>query len=235
LLIAMCGLLGTAVAPLANASPLTLITNFNSIGSESLIFSDTKAVAVEFTMTGSFDLSTVTVQFLFPAGSASSDVTVGVFSDNSGDPGTLIDSTLTFDAGNTLVHGSDKSYLYDVPTSTTLPLDDGDNYWLVVENVSAGSSFHWLGSNSNLAYNAAPNVGSGANFVTTLASNAGETSWSTLDNPTGGKVANPYLQIAGTDAVPEPDTLALFAAGLAGLILMAAARRKNAARLRSQH
>jgi hypothetical protein len=105
---------------------------------------------------------------------------------------------------------------------------------VVVENLSAGSNFIVLGTQNS----SSPYVSSGATWDNTLES-SGDPVWSTQFNPSPhtSNVSTPYLEIDGTNptSVPETATPALLTAGFAGLMLMAAAHRKNAARFGPQH
>ena len=217
--LAIALLLPAAVVPQAKAGPLTILSNLSSGGNIGLLFGGGDELAVGFTMTGNYDLDSITLKLNFPNGATSSDANVYLFSDIGGQPGSMLD-TLTYDSGNTLTKAA-ALYQYDAPP--LVDLNTGSTYWVVLE-FTPDTNLDWVGANPKNPY-----VSTGATFVNTM-SNAGG-SWSTLNDPSPhtSDVATPFLELDGPDpsATPEPATFGLIGAGLVGLAL--AARRKRPA------
>lgn len=87
-------------------------------------------------MTGYYSLTDVVVRLLPSTGSTNSDLNVGIFSDNSGAPGSEVDALTT---STSFTDGSQADYTYD--PSSPLTLAGGSTYWLVLEFSGTGGPF----------------------------------------------------------------------------------------------
>ena len=217
----MAPLVLIAVAAMPARATL-ILGNLGATGNHALDISQGGAVAVEFAMTGTYGLTSVTAFLNFPNNATSSDITVSIFSDNSGDPGTSI-ATLTPAPGTPSPFPTTAGdFMFDAPSGTTVPLITGDNYWLVIQFSDGTKSLNWSSANTGQPY-----TGSGATFVQALTS-TDEVTWTTATySGTDGSVdAKPHFELD----TPEPGTAGLSLIGFSGLLLAAlasAVRRKS--------
>jgi len=138
-------------------------------------------------------------QFYFGTPTANPAVTVRLFSDNAGSPG----SSLVTLSGSSSVP-TEAKYTY----TTSYWLTAGSTYWMVVSDanaVSNSSSFSWFANLANTVPTA-QNLSGWTNAGTDRSSDGGST-WSDNTPATTSSIS--------INAVPEPSTYAMALAGLA--------------------
>jgi hypothetical protein len=139
-------------------------------------------------------------QFYFGSPTSNPSVTVRLFSDNAGAPG----SSLVTLSGPSSVPTESK-YTY----TTSYSLTAGTTYWMVVSDanaVSNSSAFNWF-ANAAFAGPTAQN-GSGWSYAGAKQSGNGGATW-------GSNNAGASFSSISINAVPEPSTYAMALAGLA--------------------
>jgi hypothetical protein len=132
----------------------------------------------------------------------------GIYSSVGGNPGTLL---AAFNPVN--VTAGTSAMNLSLTTAAPFTLVAGVTYWFVLDGPATTNSLLWNGTNPNTA----PTAGGGATFAGYRFSSNGGSTWanSTLFNA---------MQI---NAVPEPSTWALMAAGAASLVAFNRARRRR--------
>lgn len=188
-----------AFAGLSAANATTLYDNLSATtGDVATASGDTWLAQALTTDSSSYVLGSVTLLL-----SAEATPTLSIYSNNGGEPGSLL-STLSLSS-------SYSSSVSSVTFSTSgLALSANTTYWVVLSD-SASADWAWTTSNS----------GSGSAFSTTSAESddAGST-WFTAD-------AYPYqMSVSTVAAVPLPASLPLMLSAVIGMTVVG--RRKNA-------
>jgi hypothetical protein len=198
-----------ASAPLATAG--TVISNMPGDNGLGNAFSEHQAIAQGFTMTGTYTFEDAVIPFAF----TQSGLTVSLYGDSGGHPGTLIQTLTnpTFTSGGT-------PNVYTFTTSATITLQQGDTYWLVAENTS-GLSVQWDADSGNSLNGIIP-TGTGATFAGSQFANPISNGFSLFH--AGDVVFHPSFTIDDTAAdvsgTPEPGGWILAGAGLVSVMAM---------------
>lgn len=187
----------TALAILGSASAATVVSNFGEIGSGGLTitsgFASGQALSTPATGPGwTLDSLTFTLRETATGGS----MTVALYSDASGDPGSLL-ATLT---GASPSGGTFTDYTY-IPTSS-FTLNPNSTYFVVLSATSP-SDYEWLETNT---------------------AESGDPGWTIADisrRDVGGTPFNgsPLRMEVNATAVPEPSGVLLSLAGLGSLVI----------------
>lgn len=174
--------------------------------------------ALSFTMPStSYTLSSVTLRLSGYGSGAADSPAVGIYSDNSGTPGTLVGSLLTNPSPN---DGSEANFTFTATSATTLV--GSTTYWLKVDEVGTGQ-YLWRGSNP---YSIQPS-GEATYGVLLTSPNSGST-WPTNVSAVVPNL-RPTFEITATSAIPEPSTYAMWA-GAIGLLGSFIVRRRRSQR-----
>jgi hypothetical protein len=202
-----CGLTLLSTALTAPAQSL-LSTLGSTPGNNWFTGSGGFTVAQEFT-TGSLSelIASVSVA-IGPISSAGSDFTVSLYSDASGQPGTLLNQL----AGPT----TPTSSAVNAYTASGLTLTASTVYWLVFDNPASGSTVY------------VQNTDTGGSLVTT--SSAGWSLGNTEIVPTGSKPYEIYpnaVPLFSIDASPVPEPAPLTLSALGGLGWLWQIRRRK--------
>jgi len=191
---------------MATPTTPTTIVGFSSYGDDNTY--NGFAMAQSFTTdANAWTLSAVTLSLANPSATTQGAFGVGIYADNAGSIGSLIDSLTTDNATFfTNPYGGIYSFQNILFTNNSLTLAANTTYWVGVSNPD--TAFYWEG-----LYSITPiGVGTYGN---------GFSGGSTLGS------SNPFnVTVTGT-SVPEPSTYALM--GLGALALVVAYRRKRAA------
>jgi hypothetical protein len=170
-----------------------------------------QALAVQFASTGDFTFTQVRLPMQLLEGTNSLTIVLATES-GSGSPGLLLESITLNDAMTELPGGG-----IVFASSTLHPLlQAGTSYWLVVFAPVGDTTALWLTSDGDLS--------DGGNFVASFNADA-DGSW--FQEPPFAP--RPAFEISGSGAatVPEPATLGLLGAGLAGAGAVARRRRRR--------
>jgi hypothetical protein len=206
-LVSFLALLAVGIALLATpAGALSLTSNLGNFAGYGVAVESSPWHAVSFTTDANpYTLDSVSINFPWSPQSGAWGFEASIWSSSGIVPGALI-TTLS---GNSTPGSGTHTY-----TATgTVNLAASTTYWVVTRSGSSSKAFYW-GMSDNLSESGPGSIGN-----STLSSWDAGASW-----PGGAPV---YAALIGVEAtlVPEPGTLGLLGAGLAGLAM--AGRRRS--------
>ncbi|MCB0738170.1 MAG: S8 family peptidase [Bacteroidetes bacterium] len=125
-----------------------IIADDDWVSTSSVALSGSNKVAFKFTPSANGQLESIYFHTGSSSNSFSGDLTIGIYDDNSGEPGSLVGSSFTID--DALI---EPYSWYQAINTTTLGLSSSTTYYAVIELASAGDSWSLLVENNSASSN----------------------------------------------------------------------------------